>query len=440
MFGLMRAKKCGMSAEEKHFRRLNYCGTCKAIGSLYGQRSRLLLNHDTVFLAEILTALSRSDVRRWPDSFQSYNCLNLPPDEIPLPLEFAATVNLILVRFKLADHLKDSGKKRFGFANRIFSEDFQRAARKLRRWNFPLERIEGILSTQEEIEAAPFFPGTDTEKHLRELARPTARTTAIFFGRGVRLIGRRELERTAAEIGYAFGKLIYLLDAFEDFEKDAQKREFNAFRAGSGVSEKKMSAGTKRRAVSILRELEDEVIERIRELPLEERQKQIFASRLSENLRKKLGIELPVLKPKKVRTPRLTRAEKWRAASGTARRLAQNHSWQTPFVFAFIFLFALAAPAETRGARSARECFDLGFNLMFLGSLLTWAPLQMVAINRRRKKQTGDTGDWCDCCDCCGDGIDCCDCNCCCDGIDCCDGCDCCCGDGCCDVCDCSCD
>ncbi len=48
MFGLMSAKKYGMSAAEKQFRRLNYCGTCKTTGSLYGQKSRLLLNYDTI--------------------------------------------------------------------------------------------------------------------------------------------------------------------------------------------------------------------------------------------------------------------------------------------------------------------------------------------------------------------------------------------------------
>ena len=42
----MRAKKCGMSDDEKHFRWLNYCGTCKTTSALYGQKSRLLLNHD----------------------------------------------------------------------------------------------------------------------------------------------------------------------------------------------------------------------------------------------------------------------------------------------------------------------------------------------------------------------------------------------------------
>ncbi len=43
MFGLMKRPP-----------REPYCGTCKTMGERYGQKTRLLLNHDTVFLAELL--------------------------------------------------------------------------------------------------------------------------------------------------------------------------------------------------------------------------------------------------------------------------------------------------------------------------------------------------------------------------------------------------
>ena len=136
MFGLMRAKKCGMSAEEKNFRRLHYCGTCKTIGSLYGQKSRMLLNHDTVFLAEILTSLSDENVSDWQKSYQSYNCLSLPKNEMPLSLQFAATANVILAEFKITDHISDTRQRRFNLAHRIFSKEFIQAEKLLNEWNF----------------------------------------------------------------------------------------------------------------------------------------------------------------------------------------------------------------------------------------------------------------------------------------------------------------
>jgi hypothetical protein len=436
MFGLMRAKKCGLSDDEKHFRRLNYCGTCKTIGSMYGQKARLLLNHDTVFLAEILSALSGENVADWEKSYQSFNCLNLPNGEMPFPLQFAATTNVILTEFKLADHITDEGKRRFKLARNAFSNEFERAKKLLTEWNFPLAEVKAILNSQNEREIS--------EKSLDALAFPTAQTTAIFFREGVNGIGRNELENLAFELGFAFGKLVYLLDAFEDYEKDFRRSQFNAFRSAFDLKEEKLSAETKRKMTAILHEIEGEITEKISALPIAENQRTLFISRLSQNLHKKLKTNLPVLKTHQtcVIKPKQTFTQRWQNAKDKAQALARNYSWQMPLVFLFVFAFALVAPAQSREAKSARECFDLSFNLMFLGaifgSVLSYSPMKMVAINHKHKKKhqaeggggEDSGGDWCDC-DCCCCACD--GCDCCADG--CCDNCDCC--SGCCDSCDC---
>lgn len=433
----MRAKKCGMSVEEKHFRRLNYCGTCKTIGSLYGQKSRLLLNYDTVFLAEILTAVCEDDLQNWQKSYQSYNCLNLPKDSMPLSLQFAATANVILTEFKIADHLKDTRRRRFKFAARIFSKEFLEAEKLLKTWSFPLENVRKILDTQETREAE--------NESLESLAFPTAETTATFFSEGVKLIGKADLQNLAREIGFAFGSLIYLLDAFEDYEKDFSKNQFNAIASAFNLKDGKISPEANRKTVSILHKLENEIISKIYKLPVAENQKSLFAARLSQNLKGKLKTNLPVLKTKKACSPKSkqTFGQRWQNASEKARNLARNYSWQMPLVFLFVFAFALVAPAQSREAKSARECFDLSFNLMTLGaglgavlafpkSILMQNPEELLTKKGRKRKATeggGDSGEgWCDSCDCCCCG---------CDGCDgCCDNCDCC----CCDSCDCSCD
>lgn len=430
MFGLMRAKKCGMSAAEKHFRRLNYCGTCKTIGSLYGQKSRLLLNYDTVFLAEILTALSGENVEHWQNSYQSYNCLNLPKNEIPSSLRFAATTNIILTKFKLADHISDEKQLRYPFANKAFSREFKLAEKLLKNWDFPLDEVEKILRKQENIES--------NSKSLDDFAKPTAETTAIFFREGVRIIEKDDLQNLAYKFGFAFGKLIYLLDAFEDYEKDFRNGKFNAFRAALGLNTSKFSNKTKRKIKIIINALEMEIIGYIYQLPISESQKVIFSSRLTENLQKKIKTNLPVLKAKKVcvAKPKITFTERWKNAFQTAKIFAGNYSWQVPFVFLFILTFALIAPAQSREAKSARECLDLSFNLMFLGGILSSVfalkkPLLSqdpgriypdVQKNKPPQNQLQDDGSWCDYFDLC----DCCDCDCCCECDCCCDGCDCC--------------
>src|SRR5438874_10493879 len=138
MFGLMRAKNCGMSTDERRFRRLNYCGTCKTIGSRYSAKSRMVLNHDIVFLAEVLSALSGEDVTNWDKSYQSFNCLSLPKGSIPGSLEFAAAANIILTMFKIEDHVADGEGVGYGVAARVMSSDFSKAERYLLEQSFPL--------------------------------------------------------------------------------------------------------------------------------------------------------------------------------------------------------------------------------------------------------------------------------------------------------------
>lgn len=441
MFGLMRAKTCGMSAEEKHFRRLHYCGTCKTIGSLYGQKARILLNHDTVFLAEILTSLSDEKVGNWQKSYQSYNCLSLPNNEMPISLQFAATANVILAEFKIADHISDTRQKRFKLAHRIFSKEFIEAEKLLNGWNFPLKKVRELLETQERRESE--------SSNLDELSLPTATATATFFTEGVKLIKRNELQNIAHEIGFQFGKMVYLLDAFEDFEKDIKSNQFNALRAQFGTD-------SKQKSISILLDLENEIIAKIYELPISETKKQIFSSRLRSNLQKKIQTKLPALicKPKK----RFTFSERCLRAKIRASELTANYSWAKALpIFVFILAFAFISPVHAREARSARECAELGFNLMFLGSIIgavlafpksmmqgsgNYTPPTPEELEQLKKKPSPDTGDsggdssgWCNSCDCCCD-CDSCDCGSCdcCNG--CCDNCNCC--DGCC--CDCSCD
>jgi hypothetical protein len=435
MFGLMRAKKCGMTEGEKHFRRLNYCGTCKTIGSLYGQKSRFLLNHDTVFLAEFLTSLSGESVQNWQKSYQSFNCLNLPEKEMPLALQFAATTNVILTEFKLADHIADSGKRRYKTAQKAFSKEFQKAEVFLQTQQFPLEEVKAILETQEKRESE--ILQESAEKILENLAAPTALTTAVFFREGAKIIDKTELLDAAYKIGFAFGKLIYLVDAFEDFEKDFRAGQFNAIRAAFDSKENRISASAKRKITTILHELESEIAARIRALPMAENQKTLFAARLKSNLQRKLKTNLPVVGAKTVCAPKPKRtfAQRWQGAKETARSMARGFSWQMPLVFLFVFVFALVAPAQTKEAKSARECFDLSFNLMFLGAIFGAViafPKTILMQNPQSKKEQlknnvadGATDGCCDACECCCCECNSCGCDGCCDGCDCCGGCDC---------------
>ena len=417
MFGLMRAKKCRMSGDERESRRLNYCGTCKTIGSMYSSRARLLLDHDVVFLAEVLSSLSGDNGTDWQPAYRSFNCLSLPGDSRPASLEWAAAANVILAKFKVADHTADGDGLGYKAAGRFFASDFEKAARFLETNDFPLSEVSDVLASQASRESDP--------DSLDDLAFPTARTTALFFREGVCHVGRGEIGELAYDLGFSFGKLIYLIDAFEDYEKDVRHGRFNAFRAIYKLEEQTLSGLEKRRITALINDIGDEVSAKIELLPIDADKRSLFASRLSENLHRKLGAELVVV-PKRhvcVTAPKQTFGERWTAAYDKARELARSYSWQMPLVFTFVLIFALVTPAaQMRETRSARECFDLGFNLMFLGALFGSVlalpkkllmevpdPVKEEVVKQGAKKGSSWCGSCdCDCCDGCGDCCDCC--------------------------------
>jgi hypothetical protein len=481
MFGLMKARTCALSPELKHQRRLHYCGTCKTIGGLYGQASRALLNHDTVFLAELLSALSGTDrqLDQWNRAYQSYNCLALPrdPTAMPLVLQYAAAATLTLAEFKLADHLTDSKQRRWRVARRVFSKGFLRAAAQLRQWDFPVAELRRALLSQETREAQALSATTAPDAMLDELAEPTATATALFMTHGTQLAGVASVTETMRRIGRSFGGLVYCLDALEDYEKDAQRGDFNALRAAFHLTDERLPAEIRKQVADKIWSLSAEVETALAALPIEPARAQLFAIRLQQNLTPRLGARLPVVAHacQVKQAAKKTISERWRDAVATGRALTEKRAatWQSsfaarissPLIFVSVLPITFLFPQQAAQSGSYRECLGLGLNLMALGGLAAAVAGRLrfasggsdveAAINeaigkgkRGRKAAAGGGGSGAgsgggsggSSCFCCCDG-GCCDCgDCCegCDGCNCCDGCDCCsgCGD-CCSGCDC---
>ena len=378
MFGLMRRAQ-----------RLPYCGTCKTLGSLYGQRSRLLLNHDTVFLAELLMELSgQPECSR---AYRSFNCFTLPKSEdaMPLSLQFAATTAVTIAHFHIADHQADSGLLRWRIAARYFSPTYRRAAAQLRRWNFPLDEMAGILATQMEREARA--------ESVADVAEPTATATAMIFSHGARVVGRKDVSADMYRLGHAFGYLVYVLDAFEDRERDAKTGDFNAFSGlpASAAREHVLAASN-----AVEHELSPE-----------------FAVRLRSNVEERLGLRPRILHHHRCRK---TLKDRWRDALTFARTLREREhagAIKGAAILASVSMLAFLFPHAVRSAESWRHCLGLGMNLMALGAIFATTPTGPAPPPIKPFKPDAPKAktSWC-----------CCDCGSCCEGCECCECCECC--------------
>ena len=269
MFGLMRACSCNKSSEERELQRMHYCGTCKTIGRLYGQKARVFLNYDAVFLGEILTDLQPRPIQFAP-AYVSRSCLAIPQSEqIPWPLEYAAAANIVLAQFKLLDHVADTGSKLMRLAVRAYSQEFERASQALARCQFPFKDLQRLMALQSERER-------EASPQLNRLSEPTAGATKLVFRHGAVTTGASAgTEETMGNLGAVFGEIAYLADAIQDRKKDKEKGEFNALVA-TGMNSW--------RAKNLLRQKQDEMISHLNALPIDESRKRNYAARLTTNL------------------------------------------------------------------------------------------------------------------------------------------------------------
>jgi Family of unknown function (DUF5685) len=364
MFGLM-----------KRAERLSYCGSCKTIGAIYGQKARLLLNHDMVFLAEL-----RMGEPEWTPAHKSFNCMAMPKEH-PEALRYAAAATMVLSHFQIADHAADSGRRRWKAAQRFFSSSYRKAAADLRAAGFPLDELTQVLETQREREASALS--------IKDVAEPTARASEIVFG-----FGAPEF----ASIGRRFGYLIYVLDAWEDRARDAKSGEFNALLAFPEVD-------GRAEILAMVESLE-------RHLPA------ALANRLRANVEERLGMRLRVFHGACKKSAR----DRWKSAVSFARSMKAKERagiLKGAAVVATVSVLAFFAPHQIRSAESWKQCFGVAMNLMAFGAVFATVPVP-PAVPPAGGKPSGSGGtSWCSAC---GDCCNCCEC---CECAECCSCCDC---------------
>ncbi|MBX9723117.1 MAG: hypothetical protein K2X81_17070 [Candidatus Obscuribacterales bacterium] len=387
MYGLLKSCACNSSKKERDLKRLAYCGTCKAMGALYGQRSRLLLNNDATFLAELLLA-KRTTAVEMNGAFASFNCMLMPSAvDIPVELEISSSVNLLLAEFKCLDRLADAHGIVSEFAYRAFSKGFAEAASKLVALNFPVQESFSWLKEQEQreksAEAMSDASLLSVEQKLHFFAEATVKVTSSFFRQAAVVCGFDAETDNFAELGNQFGSLIYILDALEDYQRDFARQDFNAIRSAYQL-DGALSVEITQELVEIILESCENITEQLDIIQLEHSSRELFKERFRNNTRKRLS-KFALGKSISPACHRKTQAENicseppgFELAKAFARRISLPLKSGSlvgkifvPFAVAYAFVFAVLCPSATKDVGSIRDCLEMPFNLIFLSYLIS---------------------------------------------------------------------
>ncbi len=214
-------------SEYYSFHRTHYCGVCKSIGKNYSAKDRLLLNYDAVYLSELLSLLGGEDIKSWePNLVEVNQCFKMPKQNLPKSISYAGDVGMFLYKLKSEDQITDSRNPFWYLFKLFFYNSFARSVRRLKKTGIDINNLCRLAANQNKIEKIN-FETENLEDFLCFYAQPTAEITAHIFEKGAIFIGREDLATPLYNLGFAFGKLIYLLDAYEDLEKDAYYKQFN---------------------------------------------------------------------------------------------------------------------------------------------------------------------------------------------------------------------
>lgn len=213
MFGYVKTDYPNMYVKDTVLYKAAYCGLCKSIGKTCGIKGRFLLNYDLTFFSVLLHNLCDLDMK-----IEKKHCIIHPISKRPIAAtdsltDRIAALNVILARYKLNDDVIDSGKGRL--ARAFFGKAYKRAKKAEPQLDLIVSQRYGELLALERA------GGDSIDRSADPFGCMMADIASLFLG---------ELSDDAtADLFYALGKWIYLIDALDDFDKDLKKNSFNVF-------------------------------------------------------------------------------------------------------------------------------------------------------------------------------------------------------------------
>lgn len=218
MFGYVTVNQDELKIKEWKRYRAYYCGLCHALKEVAGQKARLTLSYDMTFLAMLLDDLydceqNAGECRCIVHPIKKHSYIR---SEATL---YAAKMNLLLCYDNLLDDWKDEKNVGAALAAAAIRRTRMRVAAEYPRQTDAVERYLKKLHACEK----------KRETNLDTAAGLTGEMLAELF-----CWKKDEWQADLRGLGFYLGKFVYLMDAYEDMEKDNKKGVYNPFLLSRG--------------------------------------------------------------------------------------------------------------------------------------------------------------------------------------------------------------
>lgn len=222
MFGYV--TPCRMELKIKDFEKFKayYCGLCQSIKKSFGNLPRTFLNYDMTFLGVLLDSLEDKK-----STFNKQRCIMHPVKTRLVilnneALDYAAYCNVALAYYKLLDDVQDDKSLASKIGSSILKKYLSYENSNYIECN---KYIQKSLRELTVIESSKSFSSLDEISH--PFADLTGYIISSYIDNTISINDKDMIKNNLYWLGYNLGKWIYIIDAWDDLEKDLQKNKFN---------------------------------------------------------------------------------------------------------------------------------------------------------------------------------------------------------------------
>lgn len=190
-----------------------YCGLCHVLKKRYGRMGQFILSYDMTFLTILLSSLYEKETTK-----EIHRCMVHPLEKRSFLIneftEYAADMTILLSYQNFLDDWEDDHNYIKYVSSNLLQNSYYKVKLKYERQSFAVEHYIKYLH---EIESSK-------ERNLDIASGATGHMLKEIFS-----IKADEWTKELQNLSFYLGKFIYLMDAYDDIEKDIKSGAYNPF-------------------------------------------------------------------------------------------------------------------------------------------------------------------------------------------------------------------